>query len=1015
MPLLRGKDRIRVGAVVFAAMAMVMCARAAAGAGGATAEARGAAGMPGKPAYVSRIWRTQEGLPENRVRAIAQTPDGYLWIGTPSGLARFDGVRFVVYGRFNTGAFRDDNVRALSVAPDGSLWIGTDGGGVVHYKNGRFERFGAGEGLESEFVSSVVEDRGGAVWAATNRGLYRREGGKFVRLDRELARPNQVFFVLGEPGAGGRCGGGLAAGGMLAGGQAGIVEYASGKLRLSAMRQEREEVFRMRWMRDGSLWLGTNQGLRTIGREVVDFSRLRTTAVGALAEDHAGNVWIGTLGDGVYMVRAGQRAAVQVAAGLPDSSVISMLEDREHAVWLGTADGLVRLTEPDVHVLDRRDGLSDENVVTAYCSQDGGVWLTTVTGELYRYRDGEANQVRLPAPADGLRFLGVYEDSKGAMWLGTDNQGAVRWSGGLARRFTMAEGLRNNGIQFFHDGKDGTVWIGTTSGIGRWDGTQLRNYYIEDGLSYGWVRSIAEDANGDLLIGTDRGLNRVREGKFVKDPAFDEVSRDRVWAIYRDGTNTLWLGTRGGGLLRAKDGKLRRLTTQDGLISNSIFQILGGDDGRLWMSGPLGLSSASIADLNAAAEGRLGAGGVLAHRVGSGLESAQMNGGVQPAGCVARDGELWFPGVKGAIHFKSKRPKVWRHSPVRLEGVWVDDRPVAANGELVLGPGRQRVRFEFTSCTLSSPESVSFRYKLEGFDPDWVTATGARAASYDNVPPGSYRFRVVAHDDSVGSRPTEAGVGLLVTPHFYQTGWFYALALAGVGTVVAGVFLLRERRARERYTLRLAERTRIAREMHDTVVQGCVGISTLVEAAAGSAPNDQVQMMAFLDSARIHLRLTLDEARQALTDLRFDSFDHGLAGAVREMAAAIQAEKGVPVVFEVEGAAVALPDSVNRALLLVTREAIRNAVQHAGPKEVRVRLRYESGGLVLEIRDDGRGFEPPAADVTDLGHFGIVGMRERMEQLGGSVELVSAPGKGTTVTVRLAVAPGAMGPDPIRG
>lgn len=948
------------------------------------------------PVYVSRIWRTQEGLPENRIRAIAQTPDGYLWVGTSSGLARFDGVRFVVYARFNTPSMTDDNIRALAVAGDGSLWAATDGGGLLHYANGRFQSFGPKEGLTNEFVGAVVADRRGDVWAGTNRGLFRRHGEKFERVDEELHLPNIAFFGLRE----------TADGRILAGGPAGLFCFENGKLRPYSAGHDLDGVYHIGSARDGSLWLGTHHGLKIIGNTPGDSNRpYAKSMIGTTLEDHSGNMWLGTEGDGLYLIRNRLRnwheTVFRAPASLPDNSILAILEDREQSIWVGTADGLVRMSAPDVGVLNSRDGLSGDNVSTIYCGHRGSLWLTTVTGRAFQYVNGRIQAIHLPPPADVLRIRGTFEDRTGAFWFGTDNQGVVRFAKGKATRFTVAEGLRNNGIQAFYEDRNQNLWIGTTSGLSRWDGAHFKNYYLEDGLSYGWVRTIAEDHNGDMLVGTDRGLNRFHDGRFLPDPAFAALTRDRVWSIYPESPATLWVATRGAGLVRIQNGKTSRITTREGLLSNSVFQVIGDGRGNLWMSGPLGLSAASIADLNAAAEGRAESIAVLAYGTGDGLESTQINGGVQQSGCIAADGELWFPSVKGAVHFKPGAPRTTFHSPVRVETVLVDGKSVPVSGQIAIGPGRRRVEIEFTACSLRAPERAVFRYKLEGFDGHWIAATGHRAKSYDSLPPGRYRFRVLAHDGSLDAGSSEAGISLVVLPHFYQTAWFYALAVLAAGAGVAGVFFYQGRQARERYDLRLAERTRIAREMHDTVVQGCVGVSTLIEAAVGSARSDQDQMLECLDNARIHLRLTLDEARQALSDLRHDSFGNGLPGALSELANAVSAEKGIPVTLEVAGPEARLADSTNRTMLLVAREAIRNALTHASPTAVAVRLLHGLPAVRLEIQDNGCGFEPASAGLAADGHFGILGMRERMEQIGGSLELTSTPGAGTTVTARL--------------
>jgi ligand-binding sensor domain-containing protein len=278
------------------------------------------------PIYVSRVWRTQDGLPENRVRAIAQTPDGYLWLGTSSGLARFDGVRFIVYARFNTPSMTDDNVRALAVAGDGSLWVATDGGGLLHYQNGRFQSFGPKEGLTNEFVLAVVADRSGDIWAGTNRGLFRRHGGKFERLDEGLHLPNIAFFGLRE----------ASDGTVFAGGPAGLFCFQGGKLRACNEGRDVDEVYLIGAAKDGSLWMGTNHGLRVTRRAHMQ-NVIGKSMIGAILEDHAGSIWLGTEGDGLSLVRNEQVTVFRAPASLPDNSILAILEDREQNIWVGTA------------------------------------------------------------------------------------------------------------------------------------------------------------------------------------------------------------------------------------------------------------------------------------------------------------------------------------------------------------------------------------------------------------------------------------------------------------------------------------------------------------------------------------------------------------------------------------------------------------------------------------------------------------------------------------------------------
>lgn len=941
---------------------------------------------PDLSVYLSRIWRVQDGLPDNRVQAIAQTADGYLWIGTSGGLARFDGTRFIVYGRFNTPSITDDNVLSLSVAPDDSLWVATEGGGLLHYSRGVFHSFGAKQGLTNEFVNRVYADHRGVIWAATQRGLFRYRGDKFQRVDLGLNLTNISFQAVTED----------AQHNLLAVGPAGVFKEQHGHLVAYAPALDLGEVYRINQTRDGTVWLDTSRGLKRIAPwtrrpTVVGVKGHATTAVDAIMQDHLGTVWIGTRGDGLFALQGSGETPFSAHTKLPDNSVSVIFEDRDHSIWVGTANGLAQLSAPDVQIANGRDGLTDQNVASIYRDHAGLTWVTTITGRIFRFINGRFQRFHLPS-LDNVQFIGTYQDHTGAMWFGTVNAGAVRLMRGRVTRLSMSNGLRNNGIQAFFEDSSGNLWIGTSSGIAKWDGSHLHNFYIQDGLSYGWVRSIAQDNNGDLLVGTDRGLNRLRAGKFVTDDSFAGLAHDRIWAIYPDVNNTLWIATRGGGLVRIRNGRLTRLTTREGLLSNSIFQLLGSGD-RLWMSAPSGVSSASLSRLNSVADGVSALVPVISYSAGDDAEPAQMNGLFQPSACFASNGELWFPSVRGAVRVDPAYMPIKHASPVRVESFSVDGEPVPSSSELVVAPGRRRIEIAFTSVALRSPEQVSFRYRLANFEEDWTVAGHRRSAEYDNLPPGRYRFEVVASDPQSSS--TAAAV-IVIRARFYRTGWFYALVVAFMALCSATLLYIRKREVRNRHNLRLEERARIAREMHDTVIQGCLGVSTLVEVASSCATSDHDQMLECLDNARMHLRLTIDEARQALSDLRQDSLDSQIEDALPNLMKALHTEN-VAISLEVTGIPARLSATTNRALAMVAREAIRNAIAHAEAVSVRLTLVFGDSDVRLEIADDGCGFDLDPVYLAQSAHFGILGMRERMEQIGGSFHIESRPGAGTTV------------------
>ncbi len=943
--------------------------------------------------YSHRVWRTEDGLPQNRVQAIAQTKDGYLWAGTSEGLARFDGLRFVVYDQSNTAAITDNSILSLEAAPDGSLWIGAEGGGLLHYAGGAFRSFGLKDGLTNGFVRATHLDRHGTLWVGTDRGLFRFSNHGFERLDNTTEVPLASVTAIAEDSSGQ----------IWAASGAGLLEFEGGKLvRAACGRASRTtSVFTISLLREGLI----PDGCSAPAIAIPELPGLSDLSINALRKDASGNIWIGTTGKGLisFNPQNGDRQVFSAPAALPDNTVFLLFEDRQRNIWAAAQDGLVRLSEAVVTTVGADRGLADENVSTAYEDREGTLWLVTFSGQIYRLnnRFNGATPVRyyLPAPQRDLRFRTVFRDSRGDFWFGAAGSGVVRLSHGTTIRYTMKEGLRSDSIRQIFEDSRGAMWFATSSGISRWQAGAFTSYYLEQGLSYPSVRCLAETESGDILAGTDGGLNRIHQGKIVNDAAFEPLKQEKIWSIYADGKN-LWLGTRGGGLVLLKDGRTTRFTRQDGLVSNSIYQIVDDLAGRLWLSSPVGVFSLRRTELDAIADGTARRLHAVAYGSSDGMATSQMSGGIQPAGCRRSSGELWFPSVRGAVKLDPARlPERWS-GPVLIESLSAADTALPLSGEVSIPPGRGRLQIDFTACNLIAPQQVSFRYRLEGFDDSWTVASRPRSAYYSSLPPGHYRFRVVAEDTDTGSASSsEASLAIYVRPAFLQTAWFYSLLAAlAIGGVWAGMWLY-ARQTRSRFTLLLNERTRLAREMHDTVIQGCVGVSTLLEAAARFLRTDAAEAAHLLAHARSQVKETLEEARQAVWDLRHSAGNRSPIADLFDLARKLGKEYGVIVETEIVGARVPPDLLAERALLLVGREALRNSVSHGNPARISVRIAFEPQCLKMEVRDDGVGFDASAARLEVQGHFGILGMRERVEQAGGAFTVSSQPGKGTVVAV----------------
>jgi signal transduction histidine kinase len=387
------------------------------------------------------------------------------------------------------------------------------------------------------------------------------------------------------------------------------------------------------------------------------------------------------------------------------------------------------------------------------------------------------------------------------------------------------------------------------------------------------------------------------------------------------------------------------------------------------------------------------------------LSTSQMNGGVQPAGTLTPTGELWFPSTKGAVRIAPDAPEPGSAPPVLIEEVLADERPVSFTTDLHLPPGEGKLEIHYTAIRLRSAERIRFKYWMEGFERDWTDAGQRRIAYYTNLPAGDYRFHVVAYEMNAPRNAAEQILSIQWRPHFYQTAWFLALCGLAATSAAWGAYRLHVRNIRQRFAAVLEERNRLAREMHDTLIQGCVGVSALLEAASHAQSVSPSISSELLERARTEVRAAVDEARMAVWNLRHVSGNgEDLVAAVSQLAHLITLETGIPVKFDSLGAPLALGAEGGRSLLMLIREALLNSVRHAAPKALSVLLTFDRRSLHVEIGDDGCGFDSSVSPSSDGHHYGLIGMRERVEKLGGDFRLTSSPGKGTQVQLSIPAA-----------
>lgn len=955
-----------------------------------------AAGLPfalgasdSHPEYTRHIWHVQDGLPEETVQALQQTPDGYLWVGTTGGLSRFDGTRFVTYSRNTTPAIPENSVFSLLAARDGSLWLGTEGGGLVHLEHGKFQVYTADDGLTDRFVRSVIEDHAGGIWVGTDNGLFRMQSGRAVRVDTSQVVSSLAVHSIYEDRERRIWVGGSR---LLMFDGAGIHQF-----RLpGAYSQNRVKTILQTG--DGTLWVGTVGGLDRLDHSrFVAVPGIRAT-VRTLRQTSDGTLWIGTIGHGLFTYAGGKLLNVSGNGLLPSNTVLSIYEDNTHQIWIGTQDGLVRLSQTPVTVVPLPGG-SDPDFETISVDSDGTLW--DVASRVYAIKNEHAEPHEFRAIGN-TPVRDVFRDQQGSLWIGTDGNGAYRLTDRGPVHYSAPDKLVNNFVRAFLQTRNGDIWIATDEGISRISDGRVRNLRVRDGLVYFSTRALMEDREGNLWIGTDQGLSCWNGSRFVQNHATRGLSDEKIWSILEDSNGFIWFGTRDHGLFRYREGQLAQLTAGQGLASNSIYQVLEDHIGQLWMSSPNSISSISLAALDAPHLDESAHLAVTSYDMPYDAEGAQMYGGRQPSGCVGKDGSIWFPSNKGAVRIFPEIARRTQAPKLEFTGVAVDGREMSTSVFRSLSADASRLEIAYAPLSLRSQEETRFRYRLDPFDHGWIYAGTSHIASYTNLPPGGYRFRVEAFPLNNPLATSEASLSFRKQPHFYVTWWFVSLCVLTLGLMGLTGYRWRVRLLQGRFKAVLDERSRLAREMHDTVIQGCTSISALLEAISSLERENGALHSDLLEYARKQVRTTIDEARHAVWNLRHgDEPQQNLSQAAALIAEHTAREFGIPIECEDQGAPYWVPNSAAHELLMVIREAVYNAVLHGRPSHVWVELAYGEEELAVTVRDDGAGFTPGSLPASGQPHYGMAGMRERIERLSGEIEWTSARGAGTTVRFRV--------------
>jgi signal transduction histidine kinase/ligand-binding sensor domain-containing protein/ActR/RegA family two-component response regulator len=762
--------------------------------------------------FVRTVWEANDGLPQNSVLAMLQTRDGYLWLGTEEGLVRFDGATFEVFNPANTPELPGKSIKSLFEAPDGSLWIGMVGG-LARLKDGHFTGYSTAQGLPHDWISAVGGDRAGHVWLGTfGGGVLRFANGNATAFTTRDGLPDDFVWAVRE----------TRDGSLWIGSNGGLTKMTGDRFVTYTTRDGLpDNRVKSLWeSRDGSLWIGTEKGLaRSRGGTFDTYTTrdgLSDNTVSALYEDAEGSLWIGT-NEGVNRWTGHGFDVFTAKEGLSDNSVASLTGDLEGNLWIGTSGGgITKLTDRSFSTLSKEEGLSSVIARTVLEGRDGTIWIGTQNGGLNRVKDGRV--IAVYTRRDGLpedTVTALLERADSSLWIGTAAVGLARLHEGAVTA-VRPDLFKTDSIRALFEGRDGTLWIGTSGqGLKILRGGQVTVWNAKAGLS-DVVRSFYEDPRGTVWVGSDAGLSRYINGRFETLTAAQGVFGKSVMTISGDADGTIWAGTLGDGLYRYKDGAFTHFSTANGLFDDIVFQIVDDQRGSLWMTCNRGVFRVSKQILNDVAEGRAKAIVSTAFSGADGMRGAECNGNAQPAGMRTRDGTLWFPTIRGAVRVRPDTLIVNGLPPaVIIERLVVDRRPVALSGDIRVPPGQGELDFRFTALSFADPTRVRFKYRLRGFDREWVDAGRRREAHYTNLPAGSYQFQVAAQNNDGVWNEQGATVRVRLEPHFYETTLFYTALAVAAALAISGFFRLRVHRVRQQAAALeqiVEDRTRALRE-----------------------------------------------------------------------------------------------------------------------------------------------------------------------------------------------------------
>lgn len=952
-------------------------------------------------------WSTENGLPQNSVHQIFQANDGYLWIATEAGVARFNSISFEVFNQQSDAAVTTEDICCFTQNrndPNAALWVGTSDG-LLQYSAQKFRRFSMADGLPSAVILALATDDMGDTVALTQDGLARFDGARFTPIELPSAVPANAITVAPD-------------GSLWIIAASRLFHYQHRHLTALTMPPgvSKNTIEAIHVDPDSTLWLGTRNTLTELshgstrvwstGRE------LPGTRIATFFRDTRGTLWIGTNKGLVSLDPLGE---VHLQEEVGTNSVLSIVEDREGDLWIGTeATGLHVLRQQKFHTLPQ---FSDRVVTAIAQTQDGAMWIGTNGDGLDRWQNGSTQHLSTHSGLLSDVILALAPSADDTLWVGTPD-GLNHLTSGKIETFTSADGLPDDLIRSLLVDDDGSVWIGTRRGLAHYKNHVFTTISHAAGLKSDLIGALLHTREpsyqgqaADLWIATLNGLSRLRNGQITTFSTHDGLSGEVITSLLQDSSGTLWVGTNGHGLNYLSPSGF--IAVHHPGLPATVQSILQDDQGSLWLTSGQGITRVSATELQACSGSVACTARVNTYGSSDGMPTSETSVIGHPSAWKSSRGTLWFATRKGiAITTPAHLQEDNTPPPVAIERFTVDDLDRAiAGSQQTVGPGHTRYTFDYIALSFAAPSKVLYRYILEGFDKQWTQAGNRRSAYYTNLPPRTYRFRVQAANQDGIWNDTGSSLSFVVQPPFYRRLWFILVSLILLALIWVLLYRLRVQRIRSQFDAVLAERARIAREIHDTLAQDFVGVSVQLELASQLLIHaDAAAATQQLDRTRDYVRRGLEAARRSIWELRASNAQDTLPTRLSRLADQVSQSSQssgnkLHITVDIGGTYRPLAPALESEVLRIAQEALANVLRHAAARNAAIVLRYQPTRLLLTITDDGQGFQTADESFVSRGHFGLHGMRERAAQINGYITFDSVVGQGTTVTLDAPISP----------